>query len=383
MKGLKEKDSFLLKLGITVMAMLLLPLSQQAFAAGTTAGTDVINLATVDYEVNGNNQEDIESAPGVGNSVPGVGSGTATTFVVDNRVDFTLTQVGAVHTIVSPGDSDAFVEFLLTNAGNSAQDFRMTVAQLGSGDGAVNLLVDTDDDLNNLRIRVGNAGGVPVLGDLEYGDEIAEDASVTVYIFGDADVVLGLVNGDIANLELTATVAAAGVASSLGGDLADDVGNPDDPATVDVVFADGGALGDGIESDRDGFEVQSAGLNVSKIATVIDDPFNGTTNPKAIPGATVEYVITIINSGTLDADAISITDSIDTDVTFIADFYAGQDLAVVNDGTTITPCNADPTDTDTDGCALDGQDLTVGNANLAITVVAGTTLTVTYRVTIP
>ena len=32
---------------------------------------------------------------------------------------------------------------------------------------------------------------------------------------------------------------------------------------------------------------------------------------------------------------------------------------------------------------LDGQDLTVGNGNLAITVVAGTTLTVTYRVTIP
>ena len=150
---------------------------------------------------------------------------------MDNRVDFTLTQVGAAHTLVSPGDADAFVEFLLTNNGNSAQDFRMAVSQLGSGDGAVNTLVDTDVDLNNIRVRVGNGGGVPVLGDLEYADELAEDASVTVYVFGDADIVLGLVNGDVANLELSATVAAAGTASTLGADLVDDVGNPDDPAT--------------------------------------------------------------------------------------------------------------------------------------------------------
>jgi len=380
MESKQEKHSFLMKLGMTALVLLF---AQQATAAGTTAGTDVDNLATVDYFVNGNDQEDIESAPGAGNSVPGVGNGTVTTFVVDNRVDFTLTQVGAAHTTVTPGDTDAFVEFLLTNNGNSAQDFRMVVTQLGSGDGAVNTLVDTDVDLNNLRIRVGNAGGIPVLGDFEYGDEIAEDASVTVYVFGDADVVLGLVDLDVANLELSATVAAAGLAATLGGDLVDYVGNADDPAAIDIVFADGGALGDGIETDRDGFLVSSAGLNVTKVATVIDDPFNGTTNPKAIPGATVEYVITIANSGAVNADNVSVTDSIDADVVFIADFYTGQDLLVVNDGTTITPCNADGGDADTDGCALDGQDLTVGNANLAITVVAGTTLTVTYRVTIP
>jgi hypothetical protein len=109
MKGIKRKDSFLLKLGMSALVLLF---TQHAIAAGTTAGTDVDNLATVDYEVNGNNQEDIESAPGAGNSVPGVGNGTATSFEVDNRVDFTLTQVGAAHTVVSPGDTDTFVEFL-------------------------------------------------------------------------------------------------------------------------------------------------------------------------------------------------------------------------------------------------------------------------------
>jgi len=366
------------------MPIVALFFSQLAFAVGTDAGTDVDNLATVNYEVNANAQQAIESAPGAGNSVPGAGNGTTTTFVVDNRVDFSLVQVGGVHTSVTPGDTDAVVEFLLTNVGNSAQDFRMTVTNLASTDPAVFTLLDTDVDLNNLRIRVGNAGGgaAPVLTDLDYADELAEDGSVRVFVYGDADLVLGLVNNDVANIELSATVAAAGTASALGADLSDDVGNPD-TAGLEVVFAEGSALGDGIETDQHGFIVSSAGLTVSKVATVINDPINGTTNPKAIPGATVEYVVTVSNTGTADADAVSITDDLDSDVTFVTDFYAGQDLQIVNDGTTITPCNADAGDGDSDGCALDALALTVGNANLAITVAAGTDLVVTYRVLIP
>jgi len=380
MNGKRKKDSFLMKLGMSAAVLLF---SQHVLAVGTTAGTDVDNLATVAYDVGAVAQQVVESAPGAGNSTPGVGNGVITTFVVDNRVDFSLVQVGTAHTIVTPGDSDAFVEFLLSNDGNSAQDFNMAVTQLASGDGAVNTLVDTDVDMANLRIRVGNAGGVPVLGDLAYGDEIAADAAVTVYVFGDADLVLGLVNGDVANLELSATVAAAGTALTLGADLTDDILNPD-TAGLEVVFAEGGALGDGVESDRDGFEVSSAALTVSKVASVVSDPFNGTTNPKAIPGAIVEYVVTVANGGASDADAVSVTDDIDTDVVFIAGFYAGgADLLVENDGTQIPSCIADAADTNTDGCALDGQALTVGNGNLAITVTAGTSLVITYRVSIP
>lgn len=379
MNGIKEKSSFLLKLGMSAVVLLF---AQHAFAVGTTAGTSVDNLATVAYDVAATPQQVVESAPGVGNSVPGVGNGAITTFVVDNRVDFSLTQVGAANTSVTPGESDAFVEFLLSNDGNSAQDFNMAVTQLASGDGAVNTLVDTDVDMANLRIRVGNGGGAPVLGDLAYGDEIAADTAVTVYVFGDADLVLGLVNGDTANIELSATVAAAGTASTLGADLSDDILNPD-TAGLEVVFAEGGALGDGIELNRDGFVVASAGLTVSKVATVVSDPFNS-TDFKAIPGAVVEYVITITNGGGADADSVAVTDAIDTDVAFITGFYAGgADLLVLNDGSQIPSCLADAGDGNTDGCALDGQDLTVGNGNLAITVTAGTSLVITYRVSIP
>jgi uncharacterized repeat protein (TIGR01451 family) len=375
MNSIKSKGSFLAKLGLSAGVLLF---AQQAFSAGTAAGQDVDNLATITYEVNNVVQDVVESAPGVGNAVPGAGNGTITTFKVDNRVDFSLTQVGTAHTTVTPGETDAFVEFLLSNDGNSAQDFNLAVTDLVAGD-VVNTLDDTNVNLANLRIRVGNGGGVPVLTDLPYGDEIAADTTVTVYVFGDADLILGLVNGDVANIELTATVAAAGTASSLGADLTDDILNPD-TAGVEVVFAEGGVLGDGIESDRDGFLVSSAGLTVSKIATVISDPFNGATNPKAIPGAVVEYVITVSNGGASAADNVSIADAIDTDVAFDATFNGNTGLDIANGAASIA-CVADANAGD--GCTLIGQDLTVGNVSLPITIVPTEALVITYRVTIP
>lgn len=49
-----------------------------------------------------------------------------------------------------------------------------------------------------------------------------------------------------------------------------------------------------------------ANLSVTKISSVLSDPVNGTTNPKAIPGALVDYLITISNSGVSAADSGSV-----------------------------------------------------------------------------
>ena len=38
-------------------------------------------------------------------------------------------------------------------------------------------------------------------------------------------------------------------------------------------------------------------LSVTKTSFIISDPVNGTNNPKAIPGATVEYLISVSNAG--------------------------------------------------------------------------------------
>ncbi len=158
MKTVKSKFGLLFRLSVTATALLI---GQQAWALGTDAGTQVSNQATVSYSVGGAAQTPIDSDP-LGNSIPGLGN--PTTFLVDRRVSFTLAPTDAVHTPVTPGGVDVFAAYTLTNTGNAIMDFRLTLAQLSSGDGAVNGLVDTDVDMSNVRIRVANgdgAAGVP------------------------------------------------------------------------------------------------------------------------------------------------------------------------------------------------------------------------------
>lgn len=46
-----------------------------------------------------------------------------------------------------------------------------------------------------------------------------------------------------------------------------------------------------------------AAMSVSKVSSVISDPVNATTNPKAIPGALIEYLITVSNAGPSATDS--------------------------------------------------------------------------------
>jgi uncharacterized repeat protein (TIGR01451 family) len=56
----------------------------------------------------------------------------------------------------------------------------------------------------------------------------------------------------------------------------------------------------------------TAPLTLVKSAQTFSDPFNGTTNPKAIPGAFVAYSIVVTNVGSspVDADTVLITDAV-------------------------------------------------------------------------
>lgn len=61
----------------------------------------------------------------------------------------------------------------------------------------------------------------------------------------------------------------------------------------------------------------SANLTVLKTSSVLEDPINGTTNPKAIPGARVKYCILLSNSGTSAAENVSASDTLPVDITFL------------------------------------------------------------------
>jgi uncharacterized repeat protein (TIGR01451 family) len=64
------------------------------------------------------------------------------------------------------------------------------------------------------------------------------------------------------------------------------------------------------------FNVTSAGVVITKTSTIVNDPVNGTTNPKAIPGAKVNYCILVTNNGPASASTIIASDSLPGTVTF-------------------------------------------------------------------
>jgi uncharacterized repeat protein (TIGR01451 family) len=385
-------SSLLARLG-TMAAILLV--GQQALAAGTDPGVSVDNRATVTYSVGGTLQTGIESSP-TGNNLPGVGpagQGTDTSFLVDRRVDFTISQVGGALTQVAPGNNGVFVEFYVTNTSNGVLDFVVSPTNLTSADGDVRGpgTTDSDVDMNAIRIAVsaapdgqpggGAAGDGPAPVDPGAGaapgatliDDLPEDDSIRVRIY--ADTPATLLNGQIANVLLTAS--AADPATSV--ELVETPG-ADNPALVENVFANlSGADGNGFatETGADGFLVVSAALVITKTAAVISDPFG---SGKALPDAVIEYTILIDNTGgAADATGVVLDDVVDSDVTLENGVYAGGDNVLFGDTTT---CNADDAaDTDGDGCSFD---IGTGALSIAVPDVAqGTSMTVQFQVRIP
>jgi uncharacterized repeat protein (TIGR01451 family) len=154
---------------------------------------------------------------------------------------------------------------------------------------------------------------------------------------------------------------------------ANDSGVADDPALVQVVWADNPGTADvatdGKHSDAATYTVASAALSVTKTRAVESDPINLTADPKAIPGATVRYTITVVNSGAQDATTVVLVDATPVNTTYV-------DGSITLDGAGKT-----------DGDDTDEADHNVTNAG-AVTVTidtvasGGGTATITFDVTI-
>jgi uncharacterized repeat protein (TIGR01451 family) len=357
MKLVSRKTGLMLRLGVLVTALLF---GQQAMAVGTRANTLVENTATVDYDVATVQQTQLTS-----NTVQ---------FVVDRRVNFTFAAQGAALVPVTPGGNDYFFDFLLTNTSNSVLDFNVAIAQMVGGlvrpaqtDDADMATVDYAVSANSLA----NGDTDPVRLGPQFVDELEADDAIRIRVFGDAG--LAMTNGQIAGVELTLNGADGGTATVEGAPLVDGVANTD--LGVENVFADAG--NDNSEVDRDGFIVVSADLAVTKAyAVILGDLGSGLP----IPGATIEYTITIVNSSlTTAADPVEIGDVLDGVVTFVLGGYlAGTDFEIDNGGA-VSQCTAA---VDGDDCEEVAGVITVGGGG-TISLAANTTLTLTYQVLIP
>lgn len=306
-------------LGATGLSVMLACAATPAFAEGTAAGTQITNTVTLRYKVATVDQDEV----------------TATnTFTVDRKVNLTVTEVGTATTSVAPGQTGAYTTFMVTNKSNATLDLQLAATQLAGGTAAHG---GTDNfDVSNLSIYVdSDDNGVLDIGSdatASFLDEIAAEGSRRVFVVG--DVSLARVNGDVAGVRLTAAAHEAGTEGSMG--LRVEATEGANTEGVDTVLADaagdGNVAGDGAHFAGDDFTVSAATLTVTKTSRVISDPVNGTTDPKMIPGATVEYCIIVANgAGSATATDISITDVLPAQTAYVS-AYGVKTNGTVTDG---------------------------------------------------
>lgn len=281
-------------------------------AAMTTAGTRIDNTASVTYTVNGTSQTTTSSTA---------------SFLVDKKVNFTVVTAQTGFTQVNLNQQGAVTTFKVTNLTNDVQDFILDPDQQNI---SVGLLPGTDNfDMLNLKAYVdSNGNGVydPGVDTATFIDELRPDETATVFLVGNVPNTAG------ANLAFDSlhVIAAAGGASGTKGSalIATDLNIANADGTVDIVFADDDSDGtlwpgdiarNGQGRAYSGYEVgtRNVALTVTKSARVVSDPVN-TFNPKAIPGATVEYCL-LVNNGTalVPADNVNLTDVVPTGTTFV------------------------------------------------------------------
>ncbi|MFK8016163.1 MAG: hypothetical protein AB8G17_12075 [Gammaproteobacteria bacterium] len=374
--------------------------------AQTAAGDTVSNQASVNYQVGGVAQTAVLSDDD-GNAGNGV---NPTNFLVDRKLDATVTELSGDYNSAStptvvPGQNQgatngAVLGFTVTNTGNQVQDFSLGAAATtfdpfsgtdtfdatnvnvfvdANGDGIYQPGTDTATFIDELSFQ-GNAGGDP--------------SSVVVFVV--SDIPLTQSAGDIAAYVLNAQVAEGGTPAAQGADITTDDSGSADSAGVDDVFADGentnnaaDGTRDGIASAEDAYQISAPVLTVAKSSQVISDPFNGTANPKAIPGAVIEYTITVSNAvGGATATNVNLTDDLSGEIVggggtealaFLSNVYGGTgdiELTVTSGGVpTVTPLTEEA---DADSGSFNANIVSV----TGITLAGGDSAQVSFRVEI-
>lgn len=286
--------------GIFALWLLLTPM-QGLFAAGTSAGTTITNQAGVTYTVGASNLNT---------------SSNVESFVVDHRVDLTVAEASGGYTIAAAGATQQVQTFTVTNSGNASQDFALSPTQQVGG---FDPFTGTDPETFNtsaplIFVESGATPGYQAAEDTTaFIDELAADASATVYVV--ADIPAAQVNSDVAAIALTATAHDAGAAGL--GALTTETAGANTPG-VDVVFADGvgdlDAARSGSHSDTDAYRVVNVAVSVTKSAAVLDP--DGGTEP--VTNAVITYTVNVTVSGSGTAQGIVITDPIPANTSYNA-----------------------------------------------------------------
>ena len=342
------------RVSLSVVAVGSIVLSGQAFAQGTPSGDTVTNTATVNYTVASVAQTPV----------------TATNaFTVDTVIKLNVT--GGTNLNVTPGQSTGvFAMFTLTNTSNITSNFNLAGTNIASPTDQFDIgALDVRYDVNNNGIY---EPGTDISVTSTAG--LASGASRQFFIVG--TIPLAATNTQVSMVRLTATAINPATSAAWVNDAGVDVQG----GAAQIVVATASAFA------QDTFTVQTATLGVTKTSTVITDNLvPASANPKAIPGASVEYAIAISNTGSQSATLQSISDPLPAQTTFQALQYSGgtRDMSIQVGAAAPTFCIAEAggVDTNADGCFRTGATISVG-APAVTAVAASSTVTVRFRVLI-
>jgi hypothetical protein len=356
--------------------------ASSAHAAGTAPGTDILNTVNVNFQVGGVSQTAVQSS---------------NTFDVDRKVIFTLTEAtptGA--TSVTPGQTNAVTTFTLSNTSNDTLDFTLAMAQLGNGTGNTEHALNDAFDINapttagtgspTYFVDTDPDGAGPLTRDGIYTpgvdtdtvvNNLAADGSIRIFIVG--SIPLTATDGQAAGVTLTGTAL-----NSDGSAIVAATDSDVNTAGIETIFADTGR--NGIESDGDDYEVNAAALTVKKYSRVISDGVS-VTNPKAIPGAIVEYCIAVSNAaGAATANGVGVSDNLGLPaIAAYAEWDVTGGFVPGLDGTAVTVIDAP---TNMGSCTVGGTAVSyTGGTNGTVSgtltdIAAGETRTLVFRVKI-
>lgn len=251
-----------------------------ALAAGVSAGTLIQNTAIATY-------------------TSGAASGSITSNTVSVTVD-ELLDVAVANLNSTPataGAAPAVLVYTITNTGNGAEAFNLSVnpAVAGNPFDATVELIAIDSNGNGVY----DAGIDQVLPAGTATPSLAADSSLTIFVL--VKLPAGATDGQISQVKLTAS-AVTGIGA---------------PGTE---FAGQGAGGgdavvgaSGADDDADGAVLARLATVTLTKAAVIVDPFGGS---QPVPGAVVTYSLTAAVSGSGQLEALQIADAIPAGTTY-------------------------------------------------------------------
>jgi len=303
----------------TLLKGLLGATALSAFTAGTAFAQDtpVSNSFTLNYSVGGVAQPEIET---VDDPLDNTDDNDPTTFVVDRLVKVVVT--GGTDTIVAPDEDNAFVDFSVFNAGNDTHKYLLTES-IDTTDFTPGAPTNTTPlvyfiDTNDNGVLDGAEDASPIPYDASNPPALAPDATIIVRVYRDISDGTDAADGESAPVTLVAdtrenTPAFADVTADTGGN---------DAALAENVLADGQSVpaaegnNDGSDAAIVNYTVLAADVEAVKTVAVINQDGTGcasfataaTPGSYYVPGACVEYTITVTNDGTAAAAITELED---------------------------------------------------------------------------